>query len=601
MSKVYLADEQYGFEIGQFTVLFGKNNAGKTRILENIYLMLAAHLPGAGEARLHDNGGHHTDLLVGWPCGAVYVDLESDVEFDHDVLESFPRWQPAGEGAVRFGLLPPGQVCYGSADRNRRELWFTDLSEFYQGIYEEKMSAGPDPVYELDDRQRSDVGPFPKPLFLGWEFRDIETWTTAAIAKLTARDDQLGEIDTMLEGIHYEVDANADCRLRPAVIRALEQLASLATDLLPDFLDGRIRPLFYKPRASDEPPRVALDYTTRWASEPVPDFGRGASRWIGIAVRIALQIMEDDTETTSLDSVEYGKFSGHVLFIDEPEAHLHHSAVASIARWCHRMVGTGFNVLAASHHEEFLRAPGEDVTFVKVTRDGRSMTARTVTTAATSTLQQLADEVGMHPAAVLSLHRAILFVEGPLDEAVLDEFAGGRLDAAGVSIIPIHGTKNLEGLIDGEFAARLGIKTGVLTDNTIVATLWDRSNKKRSSEERKLVRLITRFEEQGHPAPKLFGVPEKDLLFALPVEAIRDFVNGPFPGWHELEDECRAALGKGPSDSVDWKTYALEHYRLPLNTADGVRRIVRALDLAGVELTSIRTVVDEIIAWARDT
>ena len=83
-----------------------------------------------------------------------------------------------------------------------------------------------------------------------------------------------------------------------------------------------------------------------------------------------------------------------------------------------------------------------------------------------------------------------LFVEGPLDVAVLDEYAVGRLDAAGVSIIPIHGTKNLEGLIDGEFTARLGIKTGVLTDNTTVATLWDRSNRKRSSEEVKLVRLI---------------------------------------------------------------------------------------------------------------
>lgn len=52
---------------------------------------------------------------------------------------------------------------------------------------------------------------------------------------------------------------------------------------------------------------------------------------------------------------------------------------------------------------------------------------------------------------------------------------------------------------------------------------------------------------------------------------------------------------------MDWKTYPLEHYRLRLNTTGGVRRIVRALNLAGVELTSIRTVVDEFIAWAYDT
>jgi hypothetical protein len=334
------------------------------------------------------------------------------------------------------------------------------------------------------------------------------------------------------------------------------------------------------------------------------DCGKGASRWMGIAVQVALRIMEGDAEAISLDAAGRGAFSGHVLFVDEPEAHLHYSAVASVVRWCMRLVDSGFNVIAASHHEEFLRASGEGVTFVKVTRafdaaQGElATTARTIPVNATSTLQELADEIGLHPAAALSLQRAILFVEGPLDEAVLDEYAGGALDAAGVSIIPIHGTKNLEGLIDGEFTARLGMRTGVLTDNTNVATIRDRSNSKRSSEEVKLVRLITRFEEQGLPAPTPFGVAEDDLLFALPVEAIRDFLGGPFPEWSALVTECRTASGRGPSDSVDWKTYALEHYGLPITTTDGVRRIVRALDLAGVELPSISTVVADIIAWA---
>ena len=61
----------------------------------------------------------------------------------------------------------------------------------------------------------------------------------------------------------------------------------------------------------------------------------------------------------------------------------------------------------------------------------------------------------------------------------------------------------------------------------------------------------------------MYAFAEDDLLFALPVEAIRVFLNGPFPEWRALVDECRAAEGLGPSDSVDWKTYALEHYRLP--------------------------------------
>ena len=58
-------------------------------------------------------------------------------------------------------------------------------------------------------------------------------------------------------------------------------------------------------------------------------------------------------------------------------------------------------------------------------------------------------------------------------------------------------------------------------------------------------------------------------------------------------------MGKGPSDSVDWKSYALEHYGLPITTAAGVRDIVRTLDLNNVSLSSIRTVIDEVVNWTK--
>jgi hypothetical protein len=75
--------------------------------------------------------------------------------------------------------------------------------------------------------------------------------------------------------------------------------------------------------------------------------------------------------------------------------------------------------------------------------------------------------------------------------------------------------------------------------------------------------------------------------------------NRPFPGWKELVAECRQALGKRPSDSVDWKSYALKHYGLPITTAAGARDIVRTLDLNNVPLLSIRSVIDEIVNWAK--
>lgn len=646
LCKVYLPGYERSlhlsqeFEVGRFTVLFGKNNAGKTNLLEDIYLMIATRPPSGGEARIRrvgsssrlpDPAGAKT---IGQPVGVLYVELDPDFDFDRSVLDSIPvEWEPVPELLLRFSELPSQRVCYATTDRDYTELWFTDAKEFYEQAAEGFVvvrfgeEGVEDLILDIDEQQRSDSGPFPQPLFLGWEFSDVDKWVTSEISELSALPGVWPD-NFQPSTVWFEPAQAADgqtWQVRAEIQERLDQLATLATDLLPDFLDGSIQAAFRMPSHWDESPRIELTYHERPNSggHPIEHFGRGASRWMGIAVQVALRLMRTNAEISVMGALSSPTAAGHVLFIDEPEAHLHHSAVASVVRWCHRMVACGFNLMVASHHEEFLRASGDDVTFVKVTRDFKDMevfqgwgglvsdespalrmtpstTARTIASTATSTLQELADEIGLHPASALSLHRAILFVEGTLDEAVLDEYAWAALGAAGVTIIPIHGTKNLEGLIDGEFAVRLGIKTGVLTDNTVIETMWQRSKNKRKEEEKKVIRLIERFKERGLPPPALFGVPEQDLLFALPVDAIRTYLGGPFPEWQELREECRIAEGRSKSESVQWKSYALEHYGLPLTTADGVRKVVHALDLAGVELPSIQKVVSEVIAWATD-
>jgi hypothetical protein len=610
ISKVFVAQyrslSHQEFEVGTFTVFFGKNNVGKTNLLEAVYALLAQRGPGGGEAQVRD-----WDSTV----GAVEVELENGLAFDDAVLASAPEWDPLPEDTIRFTPLPPGRVCYAVTDRDGNELWFTAVREWFdkvEGGVIPKPGTDYEEILEVDEQSRLSTGPFPRPLALGWEFTHVDQWATAAVAKLPTAPIHFGN-DGFLEPANEESE-DKSWRVRGGVLERLQQLESLATDLLPDFLDGSIHANFKVPTHWEDSPSVLLRYHERPDSpgHALRDFGRGASRWLGIAVQVALRVMEDDSEINNVDISRRSDLSGHVLFVDEPEAHLHPSAVASVVRWCHRMVDCGFNVMAASHHEEFLRTSTEQVTFVSVSREfehwddawgksySRSWTkARTLLSGSTSALQELAGEIGMHPAVALSLQRAILFVEGPFDEAVLDEYAGPALDAAGVTIIPIHGTKNLEGLIDGEFTTRLGIKTAILTDNTNTATIWDRSNRKRSSEEIKLVRLLQSFEAKGLLPPTPFGISEDDLLFALPASAIRDFLQGPFPGWRELREECRATEGLGPSDSVNWKAYAAEKYGLPLNTVDGVRRIVRSLDLAGVELEAIQNLVDEVIEWAK--
>jgi hypothetical protein len=493
---------------------------------------------------------------------------------------------PARQVSFVFDLLEP-RLCFADP-----QPYFALVNENLKHEYVDLELSE-----QFEDHCLTD-GPRPYPLFVDWEFADLSDRVTDKLLQLlTVGNRWLEEVDAA-EGSHWRVE--------PTIPLIIGGVALLATKLLPDFLDGSIRAEFEVPARLGEAPAVRVAYVERGTEQyarSVEDVGRGAARWIAASTQIAMHVLTNSADYPERP-FDNQAFSGNVLLVDEPEAHLHPSAVASILRWCQRMTDWGFNIVVASHHEAFLRAPGDHIRFVKVSRDVESSStqARSVLSSATPLLQELAAEVGMHPATVLSLHRAILFVEGPLDEAVLDEYAGAALEAAGVLIIPIHGTKNLEGLIDGEFPPRLGIKTGVLTDATVTATIFDRSNTKRSSEEIKLVRLIRRFEDQGLPPPDLFGLPEDDLLFAIPPEGIRQCFptsESPFPGWIEIREECRQAEGKDPSDSVDWKAYAEEQYGLPLTDADGVRSVVHTLDLAGVEFPAIRAVVDDVVAWAK--
>jgi energy-coupling factor transporter ATP-binding protein EcfA2 len=615
----YRSVDYLEIEMGPLTILFGQNNVGKTNVLEAIYGILAPETmrgyPGAENLARGVRGDDTSP-----PVGAIYADLESGLLFDDAALEPRTREKyfylniedefillNSERQSIQLGLLPLHQVSF-VFDSVKSRLCFADPQPYFElEVNETLKSAFAAELfdYELSDHLNERCcfdEPRPRPLFLDWEFADLSDKVTAGINKVVEEPTDMAWLEEVRS------DGGGSWRVKPLMDRWIKIVGELATALLPDFLDGSIRAQLQVPTRWGEAPSVQVSYEERGTGQyarSVPDVGSGAARWIAACTQIAVHALANPlADIRDLIRPDKRSFSGDVLFIDEPEAHLHHTAVASILRWCQRMAKSGFNLVVASHHEAFLRASGDDIRFVKIRRDVESSCtqARTVLGTATPLLQELATEVGMHPATVLSLQRAILFVEGPLDQAVLDEYAAPALDAAGVLIIPIHGTKNLEGLIDGEFTTRLGIKTGVLTDNTITATMLDRSNTKRTGEEKKLVRLLKRFDDQGLPPPDLFGIPEEDLLFALPAEGIRQHFltsGSQFPGWLELLEECRQALGKGTSDSVDWKAYAEEHYDLPLTTADGVRSVVHRLDFAGVELPSIQAVVDDVIAWAK--
>jgi energy-coupling factor transporter ATP-binding protein EcfA2 len=635
-------------ELGPFTVLFGKNNVGKTSLLESLFGILAPdrmadphvkapyRTPGIRAVSQYD---------VPQRAGAIFFTLADNLAADDELRVL--RHQIELLGDPDFPALPPDQVIFISDQwGDDPGLAFVDPRRYFAWTAGQDVHHGPDEEVDAQDyrddgyvdewmerRKRCASfqlrGPKPKAVYLDWDFLAVDERASGELAAVCFPSlwTNSGAALAAPQGWLEPLDSNESTpswRLNPLIPERMETFARLATELLPDFIDGSVGAKFRYPSYDWQiPPSICVDFrdprnpnqsealvedyeqADMWDERPGHElfgYGRGTLRWIGVAAQLALRIMTDCPQADSVRDAPPGSFSRHVLFVDEPEAHLHPSAVGSVVRWCERMVSCGFNVVTATHHEEFLRASSRTTTLVHVTResDKWETTARTLRSSATPFLQDLAMEIGMHPASVLSLHRAILFVEGPLDVAVLDEFAGPALDAAGVTLIPIHGTRNLQGLVDSELTTRLGIKMGVLTDATDPGTMFERSNSKRSGEEVKVSRLLKLFEDRGLEVPTVFGVIEDDLLFALPVEGIRDHVvNGPFPAWKELVVACREATGQGASDSVNWKSFALERYGLDITTGNGVRRVVHELNLEGVPMPSIQAVVDQIIEWAR--
>ena len=576
----YKGGERITFDAGPLTVLFGKNNSGKTNILESLYSDFVAQ-----DKRFVRTREMFLGLQTVSPGSAVCVDLECGVAFDDDVLAEVDG-SPQDETPRRATFDSEGGwfVCPPEPDD-----WWTPPPD-WRG-------------YELDEDSflgygHKTVGPRLRVRVLDWEVTDLNARVEEALGPnwLEIASDR-GEAIGMAEAPIGRPDLR--WRWNPVMAAQLDQIITLATDLLPDFVNPDLEGRVNYPKDWEEFGRVDL----HCEGYPLENMGQGTARWIATAVQMALKLVSNYPGLRTLRDLSPKGFSGEVLLVDEPEAHLHPTAVASVVRWCQRMVEHGFTVIVATHHEEFLRADGDDLTLVHVTKERTKENvevtqARALPSQRISYLLELAQDVGMHPANVLSLHKAILFVEGLLDQAVLEEYGGTELETAGVKIIPIHGTKNLEGLVATELVTGLGIKMGVLLDATDPETIDQRSGRRRSSEERKVIKVIEMAKAKGAPEPRVFGVREADLLFALPTDAIRAYLRGPFPEWKELVAECRQASGKGPSDSVDWKSYAHTHYGLPIDTDSGVRRIVRQLDLDHVPLPSIRRVIDQVVEWA---
>ena len=91
-------------------------------------------------------------------------------------------------------------------------------------------------------------------------------------------------------------------RLASELHSSVEQLSSLASDLLPDFMDGSLLAYVTDPSQWAKVAKVSIDsYVHRvGGAVPVDMAGRGAARWIAASVQIALHLMAEYSDLMTL-------------------------------------------------------------------------------------------------------------------------------------------------------------------------------------------------------------------------------------------------------------------------------------------------------------
>ena len=168
------------------------------------------------------------------------------------------------------------------------------------------------------------------------------------------------------------------------------------------------------------------------------------------------------------DSLERMVDLGARLFlIDEPEAHLHPAAQRQAARWLSSFLGDDYGrCLLASHSPAFLSMAGR-TRLTHVSRAaGHRVQLRSLDPRDLKALDPALRDLGFDRGELLALHRAVLFVEGATDRAVIEGLYPDQIREIGLLVQPFYGTGSHRRVLEVETLFRiLGPPFHVLVDN----------------------------------------------------------------------------------------------------------------------------------------
>lgn len=422
--------------------------------------------------------------------------------------------------------------------------------------------------------------------------------------------------------------------LSSLIMNAVERIATHANSIAPKFLlqDSQleieiISPTEWKPNV----PRIRATINENGRKFPLAFVGSGIARWASYLIRLACQellagtivgdpnpelaiTLDDfsyDGTTHFLELPERISYDGAtpyeevaalkilptqldvVLLLDEPEAHLHPRAVASIGEWLLDIAPRVASVVVATHHPALFNLRGIGVQKHVTLRSQGTSVVKPWNPASEELVDQLAHQIGLTAGDFFMMSQFVLFVEGPHDLIVLEEFFGDLLRESMVRLVPLHGAKNISLLAESEIVWQMGMPIGVLTDGTNIPRVIRGEH---SNHIEKLVeRMLRECQAEGRDVEP-FGLELDDILFYLDDELTATFASRVFPGWSTAETIWKQIdrPANEPANGTKFKRWITETYGLPLDR-DTVREIAKKCKETGKIPKELSDIVSEIV------
>jgi energy-coupling factor transporter ATP-binding protein EcfA2 len=160
-----------------------------------------------------------------------------------------------------------------------------------------------------------------------------------------------------------------------------------------------------------------------------------------------------------------------LTLLDEPERHLNAKIARQAARWLQSRVGGPLGqIVVATHSPAFLACNGASVRHVHVRRTTNGVLYSAFTPDDQPALDEIAHEMNLDEGELFAM-RAVVWVEGKHDRAVVEALCGEELRKRGAYIATYGGVGNIDSILTNPLARLPELRFLVLVDDLSAAQL----------------------------------------------------------------------------------------------------------------------------------